>query len=98
MLTCRDVAAFLGDYLDRALPWRQRLRFRLHLLLCRDCRRYLDSYRKTVEACRSLGVPPAVVDHDCGCDEAAVPVSLVRAILAARQADAATHDSDDGSG
>ena len=54
-MTCKEVIDFLGDYLDRALPWRQRLVFNLHLVLCRHCRRYLASYSETVRLARALG-------------------------------------------
>jgi predicted anti-sigma-YlaC factor YlaD len=77
-MNCREVADFLTDYLDGALPLRQRLIFRLHLLVCRDCRRYLDSFAATVKLTYSLrekpaaeGIPP-------------IPDALVQAILAAR--------------
>lgn len=80
-MTCKDIAEFLADYLDRSLPWKQRMRFRLHLLLCRDCRRYLDSYQKTQGVIRTLkdaSAPPG---------EEQVPEELVQAILASRGGD-----------
>lgn len=81
MMTCKEIAEFLGEYLDRTLPWSQRLVFRLHLLLCRDCRRYLDSYQKTDRAICSLKDLSAS-------EEASVPEDLVKAILAARRVQA----------
>lgn len=77
MLTCQEVIEFLADYLDDALPWRQQLAFRLHLALCRPCRRYLASYRATLGAARALGheIEPTQPPPD----------ELVQAILAARQ-------------
>ncbi len=48
MLVCRDVTELVSDYLERALPVRQRLAVRLHLLRCEACRRYIDQMRKTV--------------------------------------------------
>jgi hypothetical protein len=41
MLSCREVTERASDYLDRALPLRQRLAVRLHLFMCQHCRRYL---------------------------------------------------------
>ena len=78
-MTCKDIAEFLADYLDRSLPWRQRTAFRIHLWLCRDCRRYLDSYRKTRGLIGSLKE-----DSGFQCDEP-VPEELVQAILAVRR-------------
>jgi predicted anti-sigma-YlaC factor YlaD len=77
-MNCKEVIEFLADYLDRTLPWRQRLVFLLHLAVCRHCRRYLASYADTIRLASVLGresladVPPA-------------PAELIQAILAARR-------------
>ena len=77
-MTCQEVAGFLSDYLDGSLPVWQRIAFTVHIRLCRDCRRYLDSYQKT----RSLLGAYAI---DCRVEKVNdVPESLVQAILAAR--------------
>ena len=78
-MNCREVADFLSDYLDGALPLRQRLMFRLHLLVCRDCRRYLDSFAATVKLTHSLG------ERSTDEDDSPIPEALVQAILAARE-------------
>lgn len=76
-MNCREIADFLSDYLDASLPLRQWLVFRLHLLGCRDCRRYLASFAATIKLARSLRKTAAE-------DVSQVPEALVRAILAAR--------------
>jgi predicted anti-sigma-YlaC factor YlaD len=81
-MNCREVTEFLSDYLDGELPLRQRLTFKLHLLLCRDCRRYLQSFATTIELTRSLG------DRTTADAGPPVPNALVQAILAARGKDA----------
>ncbi len=45
MLTCQELEGFMVDYIDGTLPERQRSKFDLLLLLCRDCRRYVDAYK-----------------------------------------------------
>jgi len=78
MLTCRELEAFLDDYLEGLLSPRQRRRFEWHLKLCRDCRRYLEGYRRAVALCKGVfAKPDAPVPDD-------VPEDLVRAVLAAR--------------
>ncbi len=77
-MNCREVTDFLSDYLEGVLPLRQRLTFRLHLLLCRDCRRYLDSFAATIKLARSLGNRSPVENNS------PIPNALVQAILAAR--------------
>ncbi|MDP1615344.1 MAG: hypothetical protein Q8L68_06060 [Methylococcales bacterium] len=42
MYHCRDIVSQADDYLGHQLRWRQRLGYRMHLLLCRHCRRYLN--------------------------------------------------------
>jgi anti-sigma factor RsiW len=76
-MNCRDALEFLADYLDGNLPLKQQLSMRLHLSLCRHCRHYLDSYRKTISASRS-----AFPDSK-SCEE--LPEDLVQAILATQK-------------
>ena len=54
MPTCRDVSALVaGDQLERASAW-TRFRVRLHLAMCRYCRRYLREIRALGDAVRRL--------------------------------------------
>ena len=80
MITCAEFEGFILDYLEGRLTPMQRRVFDLHLRICKDCRSYLQAYRRSVE----LG--KAVFDHP---DEAVpdeVPEDLVVAILEARAA------------
>lgn len=43
LLTCREVTARLTDYEEGSLPPLSSLRVRLHLALCKGCRRFLHS-------------------------------------------------------
>ncbi|MDJ0949691.1 MAG: zf-HC2 domain-containing protein [Alphaproteobacteria bacterium] len=78
MLTCREVEAFLIDYLEGTLPRAQRAVFDLHLRMCRECRDYLAAYRKSVELGRAAFARP---EDPVGPE---VPEDLVKAILDAR--------------
>lgn len=66
MLTCRELTELITDYLEGRMPLMQRLRFQLHLGMCRHCRAYLRQMRATV---RTLGMilaeppPPEVRDE-----------------------------------
>lgn len=40
MPSCRDISQDISDGMDRELPWRKRLSIRLHVSMCRFCRRY----------------------------------------------------------
>ena len=77
MLTCRELIEFLDDYVADALPDAVRREFEVHLKLCAACRRYLKTYRRTIDLeRRALGDVQA---QDC--DD--MPEDLVRAIVAA---------------
>lgn len=45
MKTCREVYEEASDLLDDQLPLLSRLEIRMHLLLCRHCRRYVRQLR-----------------------------------------------------
>lgn len=40
MLRCQQAAQLASERLDRELGWRERVGLRLHLAMCRHCRRY----------------------------------------------------------
>ena len=48
-LVCRQAVALVTDYLDDALPRRQRRRFEAHLRNCPNCSRYLVQILLTIE-------------------------------------------------
>jgi anti-sigma factor RsiW len=59
MKSCQDVQTFLMDYLDDELPAVESLLFRLHILLCVACRKYMARYKdSTVLAKQILDDPP----------------------------------------
>jgi anti-sigma factor RsiW len=55
MLGCRDVTGLVTEYVEGRLSRSDRLRFQLHLGLCRGCRAYVRQMRLTA---RSLGALP----------------------------------------
>ena len=55
-MTCEAlINQFLDAYLAGELSAARRADFRLHLALCRPCRKYLASYRRTVQLARAAG-------------------------------------------
>jgi anti-sigma factor RsiW len=65
-LTCQELAELVTDYLEGALPWRQRLRFRLHIAGCRNCSRYVEQMRTTIVVAGRIHaeeIDPAVRDE-----------------------------------
>lgn len=43
--TCKDVSRLASDDLERELSFRERWGLRLHLWVCRNCRRFLQQLR-----------------------------------------------------
>ncbi|MDO8268813.1 MAG: zf-HC2 domain-containing protein [Moraxellaceae bacterium] len=57
MLKCIDVLALGSVYVDGALTPAERRSLRLHMLVCRHCRRYLRSLQLTRATIAVLPVP-----------------------------------------
>jgi hypothetical protein len=75
-VNCREALEHFGQYVDDESTSRERWRLRLHLWICGHCRKYLRSYRTTIEAERA-----AFKANDGASPE--VPDELVRKILSA---------------
>lgn len=54
MLTCQEVTELVTDYLEGRQPLLQRMKFQLHLGMCRHCRAYLQQMRFTLAALKQL--------------------------------------------
>jgi anti-sigma factor RsiW len=73
-LTCRDLIAFLDEYVDGSLSDDRRAAFEQHLQQCRACRSYVATYQSAMRLSREAAASTA---ED-------VPEDLVRAICASR--------------
>jgi len=56
MLTCKEITQLATAYAEGQLRLMDRIRFRLHIGMCRNCRTYVRQLRATA---RSLGRLPA---------------------------------------
>jgi len=79
MLTCRQLADFLDDYVLGTMDTRQREIVDQHLAVCPDCVNYLDSYRKTIAVSRA-----ALLDSQDKPAPAGIPRDLINAAIASR--------------
>lgn len=52
IITCKHLDSFLDDYLAGRLGRFKRWQFKVHLFLCPPCKRYLDQYRRCVDAAK----------------------------------------------
>ncbi len=57
-MSCRQLAELITDYLDGELGLGDRLRFQLHLGMCKHCRAYLRQLKQTSTALHALAAEP----------------------------------------
>jgi anti-sigma factor RsiW len=58
MISCRELAEFLIDFVSDELPAEHRDHIEQHLKLCPPCVAYLESYRMTIRLTRRLPCAP----------------------------------------
>ncbi|MDH4560726.1 zf-HC2 domain-containing protein [Pseudomonas sp. BN411] len=54
MLTCKELVARSSDLLDGELSFRERMAMRRHLMLCRNCRRFIKQMKLTQAVVRFM--------------------------------------------
>jgi predicted anti-sigma-YlaC factor YlaD len=66
MLTCRQMTELVTDYLERRMIWWDRVRFQMHLGMCRHCREYVRQMKETIRAAGHVRIepPPAAVEEE----------------------------------
>ncbi len=62
MLTCKELTELITDYLEGRMSLGQRLRFQLHLGMCRRCRIYLRQMKMTIQTLGKLPDEPIPAD------------------------------------
>ena len=62
MLTCKELAEHASDYLDDNMSPTRQLSLRMHLLLCRHCRDYMDQLALTIQGLRAAAVDEEPVE------------------------------------
>lgn len=77
MITCNEFEGFVLAYLNDELSPKQRRLFKVHLMVCSPCRKYLAAYRRTLNA-------TAILKEEDVQELSNVPEDLVAAILATR--------------
>lgn len=74
MITCKELIAFLADYLEGELPPERNREFERHLAVCDSCVQYIATYEESIRMARAAMTAPELRVED-------VPEDLVRAIL-----------------
>jgi hypothetical protein len=86
MLSCAEFESFVLDYFEGALSARQYAVFKMHLMVCRDCKSYLAAYERSVAMGKEVFKEPYTPVPDD------MPEDLIQAILAAKAADSKPAD------
>lgn len=55
MLTCKEASYLASKKLDEKLTWRESLSLRIHLTICRLCRRYAIEIKKLHKVMQKAG-------------------------------------------
>ena len=58
MLSCKDITEHASEHLDGKTTLYQRLQFKLHLMICLNCRRFMSQFEKTVSSLKGMQPPP----------------------------------------
>lgn len=57
MMNCEQVTRAAGDFIERKLKLRERLMLLVHIAMCKGCRAYVEQFRLTLLALRSMPQP-----------------------------------------
>jgi len=79
MITCREFEEFIISYIEGELTPKQSRVFTMHLRICRECREYLNAYKRTMEINNTLMKKTTELKQED------IPQDLQNAILAAIQ-------------
>lgn len=64
MLNCKNITEEANSYLDKELPFFTRMKVKMHLAMCVNCRRYVDQLNTTIQALRNLKGSDEIVSED----------------------------------
>ena len=62
MLSCKQMTELVTDYLEGRMGLADRMRFQMHLGMCKHCRAYLRQMKVTIEALGQLPGEPMPAD------------------------------------
>jgi hypothetical protein len=63
MLSCKQVTEQAEEYLNKNLTLKQKLSAKLHLLICKSCRRYIMQYEITKRVLKTLLKAPKTFNN-----------------------------------
>tara|TARA_R110001592_G_scaffold76227_1_gene230217 strand:- start:2779 stop:3060 length:282 start_codon:yes stop_codon:yes gene_type:complete len=76
MLTCEEVDGFLYNFHEGSLSTTEKLKFKLHLSMCSECRAYVQGYKNTIRISQRGFIQTNPIEN--------VPEELMQVILKSR--------------
>ena len=66
MLSCKDITEKANEYIDHELSLVHRVKFRMHLFVCVNCRRYIAQLKTTIQTLGRIknDIPPTLQDSE----------------------------------
>lgn len=77
MLTCEEVDHFLYNFHEGTLSYTEKLKFSVHLSMCKECKTYVTNYKNTVRFSKTGAQKAEPIEK--------VPEELVQVILKSRK-------------
>jgi len=63
MNSCHKITKQASEYIDRDMSFSQRLKMRMHLLMCKHCRNFVSQLGLTVDTIKNLGCKKEISDQ-----------------------------------
>ena len=62
MLSCKEITEIITDYLEGRMSFTDRMRFQMHVGMCKHCRAYLRQMKATIGSLGQLPDEPMPTD------------------------------------
>ena len=62
MLSCQEITEIITDYLEGRMSFADRMRFQMHVGMCKHCRAYLRQMKATISSLGQLPDEPMPTD------------------------------------
>lgn len=76
MLTCKEVDNFLYDFHEGQLSYAEKIKFKLHLSMCSECKAYVQGYKNAIRISQDGFIKANPIEN--------VPEELIEVILKSR--------------
>jgi hypothetical protein len=64
MDSCHKITKQASEYIDSNMPFSQRMKMRMHLLMCKHCRNFVSQLELTVGTIKNLGCKKELSDQE----------------------------------